>query len=138
MLLVRGRNYAPVDLELAVSDLEDARSGCVVAASHLPADRATEEIVVFVEHVKGASAEAQKRLERTAREAVLTRTGLAVGRVVVLAPGALPRTSSGKLRRGETLQRHLAGALAPPGGTGPIQLAWILAKSRLKLLKGWR
>jgi hypothetical protein len=34
--------------------------------------------------------------------------------VVLLAPGTLPRTSSGKIRRGETLRLYRAGALAPP------------------------
>jgi acyl-CoA synthetase (AMP-forming)/AMP-acid ligase II len=137
MILVRGRNYAPADLERAVAKLAELRPGCAVAASHLPAGRATEEVLLFVEHRKGASADDQARLERGAREAVLTRTGLAVDRVLVLPPGTIPRTSSGKLRRGETLRRHLGNALKPPGGTGPIQLAWILARSRLKLLRGW-
>jgi len=137
MLLVRGRNYAPADLERAVAKLTELRPGCAVAASHLPAGKATEEVLMFVEHRKGASADDQARLERGAREAVLARSGLAVDRVLVLPPGTIPRTSSGKLRRGETLRRHLGNALRPPGGTGPIQLAWILAKSRLKLLRGW-
>ena len=43
------------------------------------------------------------------RAAVLGATGLAVDRVVVLAPGTLPRTSSGKLRRQEALRLYLAG-----------------------------
>ncbi|MGE0639523.1 MAG: fatty acyl-AMP ligase [Thermoanaerobaculia bacterium] len=136
MILVRGRNYAPADLELAVAGLVDARPGCVVAASHLPAGKATEELLLFVEHRKGVTGDALRRLEGSAREAVLARTGLAVDRVVVLAPGTIPRTSSGKLRRGETLRRYLCSSLTVPGKTGPIQLAWILARSRWKLLKG--
>ena len=92
---------------------------------------------MFVEHRQGASAEELQRLERATREAVLARTGLAVDRVLVLPPGSIPRTSSGKLRREETLRRFLGQALTPPGGTGPIRLAWIRARSRLKLLKGW-
>jgi hypothetical protein len=42
---------------------------------------------------------------------VLERTGLDPDEVVVLAPGSLPRTSSGKLRRQEALRRHLEGEL---------------------------
>ncbi|MBP7589539.1 MAG: AMP-binding protein, partial [Thermoanaerobaculia bacterium] len=44
ILLVRGRNYAPADLELAVSELPDVRRGCVAAASHLPPGRETEAV----------------------------------------------------------------------------------------------
>ena len=57
ILLVRGRNYSPADLELAVAELPDVRRGCVAAASHLPAGRETEAVVLFVEHRKGVPPE---------------------------------------------------------------------------------
>ena len=107
--------------------------------SHLPAAAPTEEVLLFVEHRQGsdrrgaAAARARRRARRCS-----PRTGLAVDHVVVLAPGTLPRTCSGKLRRGETLKRHLDRTLRAPGGTGALQMAWILAKSRLKLLRGWK
>jgi len=47
----------------------------------------------------------------------------------VLEPGTLPRTSSGKIRRGETLRRWQAGTLAPPDSVGPLLLAGALARS---------
>jgi hypothetical protein len=57
---------------------------------------------------------------------VLVAAGLAADEVVLLAPGTLPRTSSGKLRRGETLALHLAGRLVapPPAGTLGLARAW--------------
>ena len=54
---------------------------------------------------------------------MLGATGLAVDEVVVLPPGTLPRTSSGKLRRAEALRLHLAGELAPPAPVTPLRLA---------------
>jgi fatty-acyl-CoA synthase len=54
-----------------------------------------------------------------------------VGEVIVLAPGTIPRTSSGKLRRGETLRLHLSGELAPPDPVTPLRLAGTLARSGL-------
>ncbi len=119
ILLVRGRNYSPADLELAVADLPDVRHGCVAAASHLPAGRETEAVVLFVEHRKGVPAARLEPLRARAREAVLARVGLAVDRVVLLSPGTLPRTSSGKIRRGEAMKRYLAGTLTPPAPVGP-------------------
>jgi hypothetical protein len=65
---------------------------------------------------------------------VLAATGLAVQGVVVLAPGTLPRTSSGKIRRQETLRRHLAGELAPPEPVNTLTLARALIRSRLARL----
>ncbi len=131
ILLVRGRNYAPADLELAVADLPDVRAGCVAAASHLPPGRDTEAVVLFVEHAKGVAPERFPALRARAREAVLARVGLAVDAVEVLAPGTLPRTSSGKIRRGEAMKRHLAGTLTPPAPVGPLRLAGALVRSRL-------
>ena len=131
ILLVRGRNYAPADLELAVAELPDVRRGCVAAASHLPPGRDTEAVVLFVEHAKGVPPARFAALRARAREAVLARVGLAVDAVEVLAPGTLPRTSSGKIRRGEAMRRHLAGRLTPPAASGPLQLLAALARSRL-------
>jgi len=131
ILLVRGRNYAPADLELAVAELADVRRGCVAAASHLPAGRETEAVVLFVEHRKSVPPERLERLRARAREAVLARVGLAVDRVEILAPGTLPRTSSGKIRRGEAMKRYLAGTLTPPVAVGPLRLATALFRSRI-------
>ncbi len=135
ILLVRGRNYAPADLELAVTELADVRRGCVAAASYLPAGRETEAVVLFIEHRHGVPAERRERLRTRAREAVLTRVGLAVDRVELLAPGTLPRTSSGKIRRGEALRRHLSGTLAPPAAVGPLRMFGALVRSRIAF---WR
>jgi hypothetical protein len=49
----------------------------------------------------------------------------------MLEPGTLPRTSSGKLRRGEARRLYLAGQLTPPRKTGPAQLSADLARSAL-------
>ena len=48
------------------------------------------------------------------REAVSSRTGVRPHTVRILEPGTLPRTSSGKMRRGEALRRFQAGTLLPP------------------------
>ncbi|MEO7973500.1 MAG: AMP-binding protein [Thermoanaerobaculia bacterium] len=138
ILLVRGRNYAPADLELAVAHLPDVREGCVAAASHLPAGRETEAVVLFVEHRKGVPLERFPALRARAREAVLARVGLAVDAVEVLAPGTLPRTSSGKIRRGEAMKRFLTGTLTAPAPVGPLRLAGALVRSRIALWKAGR
>jgi hypothetical protein len=63
--------------------------------------------------------------------AVLEATGLLPALVVLLAPGTLPRTSSGKIRRGEALRRWLAGELVPPDQVTAWMLAGALAKGTL-------
>jgi hypothetical protein len=71
-------------------------------------------LALFVEASHQVSDAERNALPEACREAVLGSTGLSPDHVVVVAPGTLPRTSSGKLRRGETLRRHLARELAGP------------------------
>jgi hypothetical protein len=53
---------------------------------------------------------------------VQERTQLRPAHVEVLAPGTLPRTSSGKLRRREARTQWLTGALTPPKKVSPARL----------------
>jgi acyl-CoA synthetase (AMP-forming)/AMP-acid ligase II len=111
-VILRGRNHAPEEIERAVDEVPGLRPGSAVAVSWLPEDAPGEVLALFVEATREAGPEELAILPDACREAVLGATGLAVDRLEVLAPGALPRTSSGKLRRGETLRLYLAGELA--------------------------
>ncbi len=111
VLILRGRNHDPHDVEHAAAAVPGARQGCAVAVSHFAEGAASERLLVFVEHARNVAAAARDELPQSARRAVLESTGLVPDEVVVLSPGSLPRTSSGKLRRQETLRRHLEGEL---------------------------
>ncbi|MEM8996281.1 MAG: fatty acyl-AMP ligase, partial [Acidobacteriota bacterium] len=113
LLIVRGRNHSPEEVEQPVSQLDGVRTGCVVAVAST-GDGRTEGVLLFVEHAHGAKGEVLETLVARCGEAVLAAAGLRIEAVHVLAPGTLPRTSSGKLRRAETLRRHRAGELSPP------------------------
>ncbi|MGE5234293.1 MAG: fatty acyl-AMP ligase [Acidobacteriota bacterium] len=133
VLILRGRNHAPEDVEQALVGLDGARAGCAVAASYLPEGSGREVLAVFVEHRREAANELRQSLPRRVSDAVLARAGLVVDEVHVLAPGTLPRTSSGKLRRGETVRRHLAGDLVAPAAVTWPRLAGALWRSRRAL-----
>lgn len=112
LLIVRGRNFYPSDIEWAVSDLEKVKRGNVCVFS-VPGD--TEEQVIVV--VEGARADTEA-LAPAVKTCVLERFGLNVADVPVVPPGGLPKTSSGKLQRQKTrelymhshLPKHRAGA----------------------------
>jgi acyl-CoA synthetase (AMP-forming)/AMP-acid ligase II len=131
VIVLRGRNHAPEELEHAVAGIPGARPGCAVAASWLPEGEDAERLLLFVEAARGAAESERAALPDACHEAVLAATGLEPDGVIVLAPGTLPRTSSGKLRRRETLRRHLAGELIPPDPVNPVRLAGALARSQL-------
>ncbi len=114
VLIVRGANHSPDEIEAVVSELEEVRTGCAAAVAHLPDGADHEEIWLFVERRRGRGEPSQEALAETCRHAVLADTGIAVDRIEVLEPGTLPRTSSGKIRRQRALELYLVGELLPP------------------------
>lgn len=106
VLFAAGRNIYPQDVEAAAARVAEVRRGGV-AAFGIPTGEA-ERLVVAVESVPADEAV----LRRAVTTAVVGEVGLAPATVVVLPPGRLPRTTSGKLRRAEARARYLSGELA--------------------------
>lgn len=104
------------------------RTGCAAAVGQLSEDG--ERLIVFAE-----AREARPELAEDGRIRILPATGLDPALVVVLAPGTLPRTSSGKIRRGEALRRWESGVLLPGDTVNAWRLAGTLARSMLGCLR---
>lgn len=141
VVIMRGRNFAPEEIEHALDGVGGVRSGCSVAASYLPEGLAGadgERMVVLVERARGFAPGDDATIAAECRQAILGATTLEAGEVVVLEPGTLPRTSSGKLRRGEALAGHLDGTLAPPGSSGLLAVAGAMVRSRLAFARARR
>jgi len=131
ILILRGRNYRPEDVEHAVDSVVGVRTGCSAAVGYLPRGAAGEVLLVFVEKRRRSQRNGGRDIwlaERCER-AILAATGLEPHQVVVLEPGTLPRTSSGKIRRHEALQLFLTDRLRPPRAGQPLRLLAALARS---------
>lgn len=122
VIVIRGQNHRPWEIERATDSVEGVRTGCSAAVGD--ASEGAERLLVFVE-----ARAPRPELAEDCKRAVQAATALEAALVVVLEPGTLPRTSSGKIRRGETLRRWQAGTLAPPDSVGPLLLAGALARS---------
>jgi acyl-CoA synthetase (AMP-forming)/AMP-acid ligase II len=118
-VIIRGANHAPQDFEAALDGLAGVRTGCAVAVGYLPVDAEDEALAMLVE----TTSDAPPSLAADVAARVLRHTGIAVHHVELLAPGTLPRTSSGKMRRLEARTQWLAGNWPPlqettmPGST---------------------
>ncbi|MEU0075660.1 fatty acyl-AMP ligase [Streptomyces sp. NPDC006332] len=111
LIVVDGRNHYPQDIEATVQDTHPAVRRDRLAAFSVPGPTG-ERVVVVAEHTRSTRVSEidVPALVRAVRGAVSTRHGLRLADVVLVPPGAVPRTSSGKVSRALTRARHLAGA----------------------------
>ncbi|MEU0948029.1 fatty acyl-AMP ligase [Streptomyces canus] len=116
LIVVDGRNHYPQDLEATVQDAHPAVRRDRLAAFGV-AGTSGERVVVVAEHARTTSlAEIDvPALVRAVRAAVSGRHGLRLADVLLVPPGTVPRTSSGKVSRALTRERYLAGAYAAGG-----------------------
>jgi fatty-acyl-CoA synthase len=109
LLVLRGRNHHPQDLEWCAAELEDVRVAGVVAFS-CPGGDGSEEAVIVAETDRHRG---HGELADAIRKRVFEQLGIRAGDVLVVELGTVPKTTSGKLRRSELRSRYLAGALEP-------------------------
>jgi fatty-acyl-CoA synthase len=98
LIILRGANYAPQDLEWSVDQIEGVRRGNVVAFSIL--GDGEEQLVICAEGNSGDAA----RLRTEIAQKINQDFGLAPSRVAIVPVGTLPKTSSGKAQRRKTRQ----------------------------------
>jgi acyl-CoA synthetase (AMP-forming)/AMP-acid ligase II len=139
LVILRGQNHAPQEFEDALEGLPGVRTGCAAAIGFVPdgaeADEG-EQLLLLVERDGEPAASASEGalpLEEQIRNRVLERTAVRAHTVLLLAPGTLPRTSSGKLRRGEALRQLHAGELHAPDRVTVLSVAKEAARSMAAL-----
>ncbi len=105
LLIVDGRNHYPDDIEATVQEITGGR----VAAISIPDER-TERLVAIAEVKKrGSEEEARHRLQTVKREvtsAISKSHSVRVADLVLVAPGSIPITTSGKVRRSACVERY--------------------------------
>jgi fatty-acyl-CoA synthase len=106
VIIVGGRNVAPEDVERAAAGVEGVRAGNVVAFG-IGGRKGREGVVVVAE----TRAEDPGPLRRAVASRVLEAVGIPAEEIVLVAPGTLPKTSSGKLQRSLCRSRYLDAAL---------------------------
>ncbi len=130
LVIIRGANHAPEEFEACLAGIEGLRPGCAVALGFLPEGADVEELLLLAERTRAARGDGPA-LEEAVRVAVSSRTGVRPHTVRILEPGTLPRTSSGKMRRGEALRRFQSGTLLPPRKVNVLSLAREVLAGRL-------
>jgi fatty-acyl-CoA synthase len=124
LIILNGRNHCPQDIEWAIAEVDGVRAGGVAAFSVDGSEG--ESAVALVEYAGGDARAATRQIG----DRVNRQTGVLLEQIVLVAPGSLPRTTSGKLQRRLAKQRWLDGGLrqrkdrSEVSAPGPARAAW--------------
>ncbi|MEU7139641.1 fatty acyl-AMP ligase [Nocardia sp. NPDC046473] len=114
VIVVDGRNHFPGDIEATVEACAtEIRPGHVTAFGHDDGRREDLVIVAELRIVEAIEPAELSVLARRIRNAVAAAHEVIPGSVMLVEPGRIPKTTSGKLRRGECRARYIAGQLDP-------------------------
>ncbi|HYG62675.1 MAG TPA: AMP-binding protein, partial [Thermoanaerobaculia bacterium] len=113
LVIIRGRNHYPQDLELtAESSHPDLRAGSGAAFA---VEVEGEERLVLVQEVERRLRGDVSEVAEAIRQAVAAEHEVQVWEVVLVRPGGVPKTSSGKVRRSACRAAYLDGELPVVG-----------------------
>lgn len=108
LVIVDGRNHYPQDIEHTVEQAHTAVRRHSTAAFAVVGSPG-ELLVVLAERAKGAEPDMDAEVTAAVRSAVAAAHGITVHDLILLSPGEVPRTSSGKISRSASRTRYLAG-----------------------------
>ena len=134
LIILRGRNLYPQDVEQAAERSHPAlRPGCGAAfaveravesaverAVERGGERGEEERLVVAWELDPHAEPDVEAVAGAVRQAVAEAVEAAVDEVVLLRAGSIPKTSSGKIRRGACREGYLAASLAVVGRSAAV------------------
>ncbi|MFE0463360.1 fatty acyl-AMP ligase [Kitasatospora sp. NPDC058965] len=107
-IIINGRNLFPQDIEWAIRELGPAFS----FGAAFTVDAGVERLVIVQEVRAGEADWARLREKATAVQALIGREfAIPAANVLLVKPGSVSRTTSGKIRRARTRERFLSGEL---------------------------
>ncbi|MHA3024759.1 AMP-binding protein [Mycobacterium sp. BMJ-28] len=109
LLIVRGRNHSPDDIEATIQEITGGRVAAIAVA-----DGQTEKLVTVIEQKKRAASDGEADAQLAAvrgevASAVFSAHGLAIADLVLVPPGSIPITTSGKIRRASCVEQYRLG-----------------------------
>jgi acyl-CoA synthetase (AMP-forming)/AMP-acid ligase II/acyl carrier protein len=110
LIIIRGRNHYPNDIEKTVERSHPAiESGCGAAFA---VDKDGEERLVVVHEIKHSERDTElDSVIRTIRQSIAKEHELQVYAVALIRPKSIPRTSSGKIKRSTCKKQFLENDL---------------------------
>ena len=111
IIIVGGRNVFPEDIERAVGQLDGVRAGNVISFG-VEGYKGKESVVVVAEVRPTDTSGDLDAIRSSIHERSLDVCGLPPRDIMLVQPGTLPKTSSGKLQRAKCREEYLAEELS--------------------------
>ncbi|TMW60151.1 hypothetical protein Poli38472_000193 [Pythium oligandrum] len=103
LVIIRGRNHYPQDLEATAESHEELRPGCSAAFSFTDgSDDNDAEKLALVAELRDPDIKHKASLCGKIRSAIAREHGVKVTLIVLLNPRSIPKTTSGKISRART------------------------------------
>jgi 1-acyl-sn-glycerol-3-phosphate acyltransferase len=126
-LIIRGgRNFTPQEVEALVGTVPGVRQGCVAAFGVADPAIGTERLVVIAE-TRERDASQQRPLRREVVARTIDALGAPPDEVLIVPPGYVLKTSSGKIRRSAMREAYVRGDLLKPRPSAVSQWARVVA-----------
>jgi len=123
IIIRAGRNLYPHELEGAVGEVPGVRKGCVAVFGSPDPATGTERLVVMAETRERDEA-ALEKLRDAIQDVTVDLLGTPADVVALVPPHAVPKTSSGKIRRSSAREVYESGRIDHGGAA----LGWQLAR----------
>ncbi|MGN6339133.1 AMP-binding protein [Mycobacterium sp.] len=107
LLIVYGRNHSPDDIEATIQEITRGRCAAIAVP-----DKETEKLVAIIEFKSrgdshdDAPTDKIVAVKREVTSAVSNSHGLSVADLVLVPPGSIPITTSGKVRRAACVEQY--------------------------------
>ena len=128
IIVRRGANIHPAELEAAVANVRGVRKGGVAVFPATDSQSGTERLVVLAE-VRATDAEERRRITEAITQLAVDQIGMPPDDVVLAPPRSLLKTSSGKIRRTTCRELYEHGALGRAQRAPWWQLARFAARA---------
>ncbi len=135
IIIRAGRHIYPQEIEEAVAAIPGIRKGCAAVFGTADCASGTERVVVVAE-TRERDPAARAALQARAQEVAASIAGTPPDEIVLAPPRTVPKTSSGKIRRGAAKELYETGRIGAPGLAPRWQILRLwLAGVRAKLAR---
>ncbi len=133
MIIKRGKNIYPYDVERIAAAVPGVRLGCVAAFAMENPNEGTEDLILVCETLIKDKND-QKKLKNQIQNDIVAKLGIAPDDIKLVPKGTIPKTTSGKIQRILCKKLYLQPEIIPRRHINKLVLFWTVTLSSVNLV----